>query len=81
MRNIQKFTSDITTPLASIFGSGFLVMVPILVSAVGEYAIYAILAITFVAYNNVGNIIRFNIKHVEALLDKGASYTTRYPVG
>ena len=77
MKNIKEFTSAITTPLASIFGSGFLVMVPILVGAVGEYAIYAILAITFVAYN-VGNIIRFNIKYVEPLLANGASNTTRY---
>ncbi|RLA70307.1 MAG: hypothetical protein DRG09_03590 [Epsilonproteobacteria bacterium] len=77
MKNIKDFTSAITTPLASIFGSGFLVMVPILVGAVGEYAIYGILLITFVAYN-VGNIIRFNIKHVEPLLESGASRTTLY---
>lgn len=77
MKNVKDFTSAITTPLASIFGSGFLVMVPILVGAVGEYAIYAIIAITFVAYN-VGNIIRFNIKHVEPLLVDGASNITRY---
>ena len=77
MKNIQTFISAITTPLASIFGSGFLVMVPILVGAVGEYAIYGILLITFVAYN-VGNVIRYNIKHVEPLLENGASLTTRY---
>ncbi len=77
MKNTKSFLSAISTPLASIFGSGFLVMVPILVGAVGEYAIYGILAITFIAYN-VGNIIRYNIKHVEPLLESGASKLTLY---
>jgi len=77
MNHSKTFISAISTPLASIFGSGFLVMVPILVGAVGAYAIYGILLITFVAYN-VGNIIRFNIKHVEPLLENGATKTTRY---
>jgi len=77
MNKFKEFSSAISTPLASIFGSGFLVMVPILVGAVGEYAIYAILGITFVAFN-VGNIIRFNIKHVEPLLEKGASAKTQF---
>jgi hypothetical protein len=62
--NLKDFFSAISTPLASIFGSGFLVMVPILVGAVGSYAVYAMLLITFVAYN-VGNVIRFNIKNLE----------------
>jgi len=51
------------------------VMVPILVGAVGSYAIYAMLLITFVAYN-VGNIIRFNIKNLEPILQTSASKKT-----
>jgi hypothetical protein len=35
--NIKEFINAKTTPLASIFGSGFLVMVPILVGTVGIY--------------------------------------------
>ncbi len=31
-----------TTPLASIFGSGFLVIVPILAGAVGRYSVVAL---------------------------------------
>jgi len=33
MTNFKEFIFAISTPLASIFGSGFLVMVPILVGA------------------------------------------------
>jgi len=76
-RSLKEFTSAISTPLASIFGSGFLVMVPILVGAVGSYAMYAMLLITFVAYN-VGNVIRFNIKNLEPILNTTASKRTRF---
>jgi len=68
--NFKEFSHSISTPLASIFGSGFLVMVPILVGAVGQYALYAMIGITLVAYA-VGTIIRFNIKNVEPLLNNG----------
>ena len=66
----KEFTLAISTPLASIFGSGFLVMVPILVGAVGEYALYAMIGIILVAYS-VGSVIRYNIVNVEPLLHKG----------
>jgi hypothetical protein len=75
MKETKTFFSAISTPLASIFGSGFLVMVPILVDAVGEYTIYAILLITFIAYN-LGNII-YHIKYVEPLLESGAKRVRR----
>ena len=45
-----------STPLASIFGSGFLVVVPILASAVGPYAILAMIIVAFVAFL-VGKIV------------------------
>jgi len=73
----KEFTLAISTPLASIFGSGFLVMVPILVGAVGEYALYAMIGIILVAYS-VGAVIRFNILNVEPLLNKGLPHKTAW---
>ncbi len=52
------------TPLASIIGSGFLVIVPLLGNAVGSYAPLAIITIVSVAYL-IGGTIRFNIQHAE----------------
>ncbi len=65
MRALLKAT---TTPLASIFGSGFLVIVPILASAVGPYSIYSMVFICGVACL-VGAIIRFNILNAEPVLE------------
>lgn len=65
---MKKLFSATATPLASIFGSGFLVIIPILNGAVGRYAILAMALVCAVAYG-VGNVIRFNIKHVEPLLE------------
>ncbi|QDU10114.1 hypothetical protein [Gimesia aquarii] len=48
------------TPLASIFGSGFLIRIPILNGAVGRYSILAMALMCGVAYS-VGSVIRFNI--------------------
>ncbi|SHF37470.1 hypothetical protein SAMN04487965_2071 [Microbulbifer donghaiensis] len=63
-RALMKATS---TPLASIFGSGFLVMVPILAGAVGVYAPLAMALVCGVAYC-VGSVIRFNIRAAEPAL-------------
>lgn len=57
----------ISTPLSSIFGSGFLVIVPILAGAVGAYSVLAMAAVCALAYA-VGSVIRFNIKHAEPVL-------------
>jgi hypothetical protein len=59
-----------TTPLASIFGSGFLVIVPILNAAVGPYAVVAMAGVCALAYA-MGSVIRFNIRHAEPLLAEG----------
>lgn len=59
-----------STPLASIFGSGFLVIVPILASAVGFYAIPAMVVIAIVAFL-VGTIVRHNILCAEPVLAQG----------
>ncbi len=61
---LAKATS---TPLASIFGSGFLVIVPILAGAVGTYSVYAMAAVCLLAYA-IGIVIRFNIKNAEPVL-------------
>ena len=56
------------TPLASIIGSGFLVIVPLLGNAVGAYAPLAMLLVVVVAYV-IGAAIRFNIRYAEPLID------------
>ena len=64
MKPIVDATS---TPLSSIFGSGFLIIVPILVGTVGSYAVLAMVVVCALAYA-VGSVIRFNIRHAEPLL-------------
>ena len=68
MKKLLRTRVDaITTPLASIFGSGFLVIVPILASAVGQWSVTAMAGICALAYA-VGWVIRHNIRHVEPAL-------------
>ena len=52
------------TPLASIIGSGFLVVAPLLGAVAGTWAVAAMALIVFVAYA-IGSVIRFNILHGE----------------
>lgn len=66
----QKSTSLVQatiTPLSSIFGSGFLVIVPILAGAVGGYSVLAMAVVCAFAYA-VGSVIRYNITHAEPAL-------------
>lgn len=56
------------TPLASIIGSGFLVVVPLLAHAVNGWALAAMTALVVLAYA-IGAVIRFNIRHAEPLLE------------
>jgi len=67
---IRHIVPAMSTPLASIFGSGFLVVVPILASAVGPYAVPAMAVVAFVAFM-VGSIVRHNILCAEPVLKKG----------
>jgi hypothetical protein len=60
------------TPLASIFGSGFLVIVPILNAAVGPYSVVAMAGVCALAYA-MGSVIRFNIRHAEPVLASGTA--------
>ena len=55
------------TPLASIIGSGFLVIAPVLGIIMGKNSLIAIVAIVIFAYL-FGSIIRFNIRYLEPLL-------------
>jgi len=64
---LKKIVDAISTPLSSIFGSGFLIIVPILAGAVGPYSVLAMAAVCALAYA-VGSVIRFNIKHAEPVL-------------
>lgn len=59
------------TPLASIIGSGFLVIAPLLHQIVNGWAPLAILAVALLAYA-VGGVLRFNILHLEPRLAHGA---------
>jgi len=68
---VRNILPAISTPLASIFGSGFLVVVPILASAVGPYAVVAMAVVAYVAFL-VGTIVRHNISCAEPVLAKGS---------
>ncbi len=52
------------TPLASIIGSGFLVLAPLLVHEFGSAAVWAMLALCLTAYA-LGGAIRWNIRALE----------------
>ena len=60
--------SAIATPLASIFGSGFLVIVSVLGGSVGRWSAPAMAGICAFAYV-VGTVIRYNIRHAEPLIE------------
>ena len=55
------------TPLASIIGSGFLVIAPLLAATAGRYSLLAIAALVGLGYL-CGEVIRFNIVHIEPML-------------
>ena len=54
------------TPLASIIGSGFLVIAPMLAEISGRFAVLDMVGIVVVAFV-IGAVIRFNIAHSEPL--------------
>ncbi|MEP1382927.1 MAG: hypothetical protein ABJK64_03950 [Paraglaciecola sp.] len=54
------------TPLASIMGSGFLVVAPLLAETVGYFAVFCMGALLLLSYS-VGSAIRFNIRHFEPI--------------
>jgi len=64
---LNKLIDATSTPLSSIFGSGFLIIVPILAGAVGSRSVLAMATVCAMAYA-VGSVIRFNIRHAEPAL-------------
>ena len=69
MRRSRMWTI-IVTPLASIIGSGFLVVAPLLYSNFGQVSLPAIVLINLFALA-VGLVMRTNIKYFEPLLENG----------
>ncbi len=64
-------------PLASIIGSGFLVIAPILQMSTGNMAVAAMLFLVTLAYL-IGAAIRFNIRYVEPKLAAGTLHPSAY---
>jgi len=60
----------VSTPLASIFGSGFLVIVPVLAGSAGRFSLPAMAGIAALAYA-VGWVIRSNISLAEPVIENG----------
>lgn len=50
------------TPLASIIGSGFLILGPLLQNELGTYALWGMVFLCVAAYL-IGAVVRFNIAH------------------
>lgn len=69
VRNSSLWRATVT-PLASIIGSGFLIVAPLLDTVVNGWAPLAIFAIILLAYA-LGGVVRFNIRHVEPCLENG----------
>jgi len=67
VRSSQVWRATVT-PLASIIGSGFLVVAPLLGYTVGNWAAVAMLAIVTLAWA-VGAAVRYNILHLEKISD------------
>ncbi|HTL41678.1 MAG TPA: hypothetical protein VL294_09410 [Pseudolysinimonas sp.] len=58
------------TPLASILGSGLLIIVPVLESTLGVASVFGVIAICAVAWL-VGTVIRHNVRVAEPLQESG----------
>ena len=67
LRHSTRWRATVT-PLASIIGSGFLVVAPLLAFTAGRFALLAMAAILVLAYL-VGNAVRYNIAHVEEICE------------
>ncbi|RKZ85009.1 MAG: hypothetical protein DRQ39_07715 [Gammaproteobacteria bacterium] len=73
----SQFWGATVTPLASIIGSGFLIIAPLLAKIGGSLAPWFMLAIILISYA-IGEIIRFNIRYAEPLFrDNKASLQLR----
>jgi hypothetical protein len=70
-RNSRDWKATVT-PLASIIGSGFLVIAPLLAVTAGHYLLGAIFVLVVLGYF-CGEAIRFNISNIEPLVEKKGS--------
>jgi len=71
VRNSRQWRATVT-PLASIIGSGFLVAAPLLYHTVNGWSVLAMAAIVLFGYG-IGEVIRYNIRYAEPLLDSGSN--------
>lgn len=74
-RTLRQVMPAMSIPLASIFGSGFLVIVPVLASSVGPYSLLAMVVVAFVAFQ-AGAVVRNNILYAEPVLEAGENRIT-----
>ena len=70
----RPFWRATVTPLASIIGSGFLIIAPLLGAIAGTWALAAMSLVIALAYA-IGSIIRFNIRHAEPALQRADNAT------
>jgi hypothetical protein len=70
----SSFWRATVTPLASIIGSGFLVVAPLLAMTAGWYSLAAIIVLVAIGYA-CGEVIRFNISRLEPLVETGRAST------
>ncbi len=75
-RTLRQVMPAMSIPLASIFGSGFLVIVPVLASSVGPYSVLAMMVVAFIAFQ-AGAVVRHNILCAEPVLAAGEKRSTR----
>lgn len=66
LRQSKQWRATVT-PLASIIGSGFLIIAPLLHSVLGKWALAGMIILSVLAYA-IGSVIRFNIQHAETYL-------------
>ena len=68
LRHSEQWRATVT-PLASIIGSGFLIVAPLLHSVMGKWALLGMVGLSVFAYG-LGWVIRFNIANAEPYLEK-----------
>jgi hypothetical protein len=66
----SSYWKAMVTPLASIMGSGFLVVAPLLGGSVGNSALFCMAGLLVLAFA-VGSAMRFNIRHFEPIENSG----------
>ncbi len=68
--NRRQIIFATVTPLASIFGSGFLIIVPVLERTLGALSILGVIGVSVIAWF-AGTAVRHCVRVVEPMLDSG----------